>query len=80
VQCLSKADRDERGPGSVDRQAAALRREGVQVQRGSLGERFIDLATYGWFPDVLPSDEADASDDDDNDDNDTGLDAEGDHT
>lgn len=26
--------------------------------RGSLGEYTIDLSTYGWFPDMLPSDAA----------------------
>ena len=44
------------------RQADALMQEGVEVQQGSLGEYFVDFATYGWFPDMLPSEEAESSD------------------
>ena len=29
-----------------------------------MGEYLIDLATYGWFPDVLPSEAAELSSDD----------------
>lgn len=47
-----------RGPNGAARQAAALRQEGVTVQRGSMGEHSIDFATYGWFPIMLPSEEA----------------------
>jgi hypothetical protein len=32
----------------------------VQVDRGSLGERTVDFRVYGWFPDELPSREAEA--------------------
>lgn len=39
-------------------QEAALTQEGVQVGRGTLGERTVDLNVYGWFPDELPSEEA----------------------
>ena len=46
-----------RGPGSAERHATALRAEGVQVERGSLGEYFVSLEEYGWFPDELPSNE-----------------------
>ena len=44
-----------RGPSGAGRQATALRREGVQVGQGAMGEYTIDLSEYGWFPDVLPS-------------------------
>ena len=32
----------------------------MQVDRGSLGERTVDFRVYGWFPDELPSREAEA--------------------
>ena len=51
-----------RGPGSTERQAAALRSEGVVVDRSSLGELSVDFSRFGWFPDVLPSEEAEDSD------------------
>ena len=51
----------DRGPGGATRQAAVLRSEGVTVGVGHLGELSVDLAVYGWFPDFLPSDEAEAS-------------------
>ncbi len=38
-------------------QAAALRLEGVRIDQGNMGEFMVDFATYGWFPDVLPSEE-----------------------
>ncbi|KAF2457751.1 MGMT family protein, partial [Lineolata rhizophorae] len=44
-----------RGPGGASRQAAALRREGVTIERGAMGEFYLDLMKYGWFPDELPS-------------------------
>lgn len=47
-----------RGPNGAARQEAALRREGVEVGRGQLGERTIDFSEYGWFPDRLPSEES----------------------
>ena len=50
-----------RGPGGATRQAAALRREGVTVRTGALGELTIDLGIYGWFPSMLPSEEAENS-------------------
>ncbi|KAA6412600.1 MAG: MGMT family [Lasallia pustulata] len=54
----------QRGPGGASRQAAALRREGVHVGTGTLGELTVDLATFGWFPSRLPSEvaEGDSSD------------------
>lgn len=54
----------DRGPGGASRQAAALRREGVHVGTGTLGELTVDLATFGWFPSRLPSEvaEGDSSD------------------
>lgn len=53
-----------RGPGGAARQAAALRQEGVIVDNGSLGELSINFGTYGWFPNRLPSEEADDEDED----------------
>lgn len=50
-----------RGPGGAARQAAALRREGVMVDTGPLGELTVDLVAFGWFPSTLPSEEAEAS-------------------
>lgn len=47
-----------RGPGGAARQAVALRQEGVVVDNGHLGELSVDLGTYGWFPAMLPSEEA----------------------
>ncbi|KAJ6786498.1 hypothetical protein PWT90_10627 [Aphanocladium album] len=44
-------------PTAVRTQAELLREEGVEVSRGGLGELSVDLAEYGWFPDVLPSEE-----------------------
>lgn len=54
-------DMSHRGPGGARRQAAFLRREGVIVGTGQLRELTVDLAVYGWFPDVLPSEAAEAS-------------------
>lgn len=51
-----------RCPGGAIRQAAFLRREGVIVGTGTMGELMVDLEAYGWFPDLLPSEEAEASD------------------
>jgi methylated-DNA-protein-cysteine methyltransferase related protein len=46
-----------RGVGGAARQETALIAEGVEVGRGSLGERTVDFSTYGWFPERLPSEE-----------------------
>jgi methylated-DNA-protein-cysteine methyltransferase-like protein len=35
-----------------------------------MSEYSIDLATYGWFPDVLPSEAAELSSDDEDDEDD----------
>lgn len=32
--------------------------EGVEVERGSLGERSVSFLEYGWFPSRLPSEAA----------------------
>jgi len=53
-----------RGANGAARQATALRAEGVTVERGSLGEHSVDFATYGWFPIMLPSEEAELEDSD----------------
>ena len=49
-----------RGPGAAARQAAELRREGVEVEdaRGAMGESTVNFGRYGWFPDMLPSEAA----------------------
>ncbi|CAD0114284.1 unnamed protein product [Aureobasidium uvarum] len=52
----SKGAISPRGVNGARQQATALEAEGVQVARGSLGEYTVDFATYGWFPDRLPSD------------------------
>lgn len=49
----------DRGAGGAARQAAALRAEGVTVDTGHLGELTVDLATFGWFPDRLSSQDGD---------------------
>ncbi|GAB7339458.1 hypothetical protein MBLNU457_6085t2 [Dothideomycetes sp. NU457] len=56
-----------RGPNGAARQAAALRQEGVTVQRSSMGEHSVDFATYGWFPVMLPSEEAELEESDSDD-------------
>lgn len=45
------------GANGAARQEATLATEGVEVGRGSLGERTVDFSVYGWFPDRLPSEE-----------------------
>lgn len=65
--------RRDRGAGGAARQAAALRAEGVEVGRDAMGQYKIDLATHGWFPNRLPSDQGEdetSSDDDGGDDDD----------
>ena len=52
----------KRGPGGTERQEAVLVREGVEVGRSSMGERTVNLATYGWFPSHLPSEESEDDD------------------
>jgi methylated-DNA-protein-cysteine methyltransferase-like protein len=50
----------------------------VHVDQGSMGEYSIDFATYGWFPDVLPSEAAELSSDDEDDENESEADERGD--
>lgn len=52
-----------RGPGSAERQAEALRQEGVQVDVDSMGDFYVDFARYGWFPERLPGEESEDSED-----------------
>ncbi|KAK0737316.1 6-O-methylguanine DNA methyltransferase [Apiosordaria backusii] len=57
-------------PEGARNQAANLQAEGVAVTTGALGELMVDFAEFGWFPRLLPSEEAagvipDDSDDDD---------------
>jgi hypothetical protein len=47
-----------RGTNGAAHHETALVREGVQVDRGNLGERTVDFKVYGWFPNELPSREA----------------------
>ncbi|KAE9985297.1 hypothetical protein BLS_009040 [Venturia inaequalis] len=51
--------------GKPTRQAAALRAEGVEVQRSAMGEYSVDFGVYGWFPDMLPSEEAELAEESD---------------
>ncbi|KAJ5152662.1 uncharacterized protein N7482_009140 [Penicillium canariense] len=53
----SKGMISHRGPGSAERQAEALREEGVEVTRDSMGEIYVDFSQYGWFPKLLPSED-----------------------
>ena len=53
------------GPGSAERQAEALREEGVEVTSDSMGEFYIDFGRFGWFPAELPSEVSEGSDGDD---------------
>ncbi|KAI1753676.1 MGMT family protein [Xylaria castorea] len=46
-------------PSGARNQAAALQAEGVTVSTDALGELSVNFAEYGWFPDSLPSEEAD---------------------
>lgn len=46
-------------PGGSRSQAQALEAEGVQVETNALGEHSVDFSRYGWFPEVLPSEEND---------------------
>lgn len=52
------------GPGGTAVQAAALEAEGVPVQRDSMGEFYVDLMMYGWFPRRLPNDSGDSEEED----------------
>ncbi|PYI20511.1 hypothetical protein BO86DRAFT_448604 [Aspergillus japonicus CBS 114.51] len=58
----SKGMISHRGPGSAERQAEVLRAEGVEVEVDSMGEYYVDFGRFGWFPDVLPSEEGLESD------------------
>ncbi|EMF11412.1 MGMT family protein [Sphaerulina musiva SO2202] len=52
----SKGSISQRGTNGAADQETALLAEGVEVGRGSLGERTVDFSSYGWFPEILPSD------------------------
>ncbi|KAB8216363.1 6-O-methylguanine DNA methyltransferase [Aspergillus novoparasiticus] len=56
----SKGMISHREPGSAERQAEALRQEGVEVETDAMGEFYVDLARFGWFPSVLPSEEGES--------------------
>jgi len=58
-----------RGANGAAHHETVLVQEGVQVDCGNLGERTVDFKVYGWFPNELPSREAeDAEADGDTDD------------
>jgi hypothetical protein len=48
-------------PGGSRSQAEALEAEGVEVETNAMGEHSVDFSRYGWFPEVLPSEEDEAS-------------------
>lgn len=54
-----------RGPEGATRQADTIRAEGVEVEQNAMGEYTIDLARFGWFPDVLPSESGETGSGDD---------------
>ncbi|KAF2445182.1 hypothetical protein P171DRAFT_463648 [Karstenula rhodostoma CBS 690.94] len=66
-----------RGPSGAARQAAALRREGVEVTQNAMGEFLVDFGRYGWFPSMLPS-EAEEVESSDEEDEDGDVDGDGD--
>ncbi|OTA80946.1 hypothetical protein M434DRAFT_25359 [Hypoxylon sp. CO27-5] len=49
-------------PSGALNQAAALEAEGVTVTTDALGELTVDFSQYGWFPNVLPSEEEEEED------------------
>lgn len=51
-----------RGANGAANQETVLGQEGVQIGRGSLGERTVDFSVYGWFPNELPSQAGEAED------------------
>ncbi|KAI3323664.1 MGMT family protein [Xylariaceae sp. AK1471] len=55
-------------PSGARNQAVALRAEGVTVSTDALGELSVDFAEYGWFPNSLPSEEANEEEDWDSED------------
>lgn len=63
-EACSSTDHFRRGPGGATRQATELRREGVTVGTGHLGELMVDFGTYGWFPEMLPSEADELSESD----------------
>ncbi|KAI7761986.1 hypothetical protein ACKAV7_000208 [Fusarium commune] len=46
-------------PGGSRSQADALQAEGVRVETNAMGEHSVDFSQYGWFPELLPSEEND---------------------
>ncbi|TDZ35048.1 Alkyltransferase-like protein 1 [Colletotrichum spinosum] len=46
-------------PTGARSQADALRAEDVEVTQTAMGEFEVDFESYGWFPDLLPSEEGD---------------------
>ncbi|KAK7442350.1 6-O-methylguanine DNA methyltransferase [Colletotrichum acutatum] len=44
-------------PSGARNQAESLQAEDVEVSRTAMGEFQVDFSSYGWFPDVLPSEE-----------------------
>lgn len=52
-------------PEGTQNQAEALRAEDVQVERSAMGELSVDFSVYGWFPEILPSEQEEADGDGD---------------
>jgi methylated-DNA-protein-cysteine methyltransferase-like protein len=57
-------------PSGARNQAAAIEAEGVTVTTGALGELMVDFGQFGWFPRILPSEEAQGMVPDEDDDGD----------
>jgi hypothetical protein len=56
----TNTDEATRGANGAANHETVLAQEGVQIDRGSLGERTVDFRVYGWFPNELPSRVAEA--------------------
>lgn len=70
ISPLAITNRATRGTNGAANHETVLAQEGVEITRGSLGERTVDFRVYGWFPNELPSRQAEmdaesASGDDD---------------
>ncbi len=52
---ISPRGQEAGGAGGRNRQAEALRAEGVEVTADAMGQLSVDLARFGWFPRQLPS-------------------------
>lgn len=70
----ASTDKVFRGTNGAANHETVLAQEGVEITRGSLGERTVDFRVYGWFPNELPSRQAEAdAEPESGDDDDQGL-------